>query len=62
VFVIPFLLAALVFGALIGKVAFLEFLGESVVHAFSSVTQLKPVMALLMGSIILTVLYLVPVL
>jgi len=62
VFVIPFLLAALVFGALIGKVAFLEFLGESVVHAFSSVTQLKPVMALLLGSIILTVLYLVPVL
>jgi uncharacterized RDD family membrane protein YckC len=62
VFVIPFLLAALLFGALIGKVAFLEFLGESVVRAFSTATQLKAVMALLLGSIILTVLYLVPVL
>ena len=62
VFVIPFLLAALFFGALIGKVAFLEFLGESVVRAFSTATQMKPVMALLLGSIILTVIYLVPVL
>jgi uncharacterized RDD family membrane protein YckC len=62
VFVIPFLLAAVLFGALIGKVAFLEFLGESVVRAFSTASQLKPVMALLLGSIILTVLYLVPVL
>jgi len=61
VFVIPFLLAALFFGALIGKVAFLEFFGESVVRAFSA-AQLKPVMALLLGSIILTVIYLVPVL
>jgi uncharacterized RDD family membrane protein YckC len=62
VFVIPFLLAAVLFGALIGKVAFLEFFGESVVRAFSTATQLKPVMALLLGSVILTVLYLVPVL
>lgn len=61
-FVIPFLLAALFFGGLVGKVAFLEFLGESVVRAFSDELQLKPVLALLLGSIILTVIYLVPVL
>jgi len=62
VFVIPFLLAALFFGKLIGKAAFLEFLGESVVHAFSSSSQLKPVVALLLGSVIIAVIYLVPVL
>lgn len=61
VFVVPFLLAALMFAGLIGKVAFLEFLGESVVRVLSA-AQLKPVMSLLLGSIILTVLYLVPVL
>jgi uncharacterized RDD family membrane protein YckC len=62
VFVIPFLMAAIFFGKLIGKVAFLEFLGESVVRAFSGSTQLKPLMALLLGSIIIAVIYLVPVL
>jgi len=62
VFVIPFLMAAIFFGKLIGKVAFLEFLGESVVRAFSSSTPLKPLMALLLGSIIIAVIYLVPVL
>ncbi len=62
VFVVPFLLAALFFGALIGKVAFLEFLGESVARAFSNATQLKPALALLLGSCIITAVYLVPVL
>jgi len=62
VFIIPFLLAALFFGKLIGKAAFLEFLGESVVRAFSGTTQLKPVMALLLGSGIIAVIYIVPVL
>lgn len=62
VFVIPFLGAAVFLAKLIGKVALLEFLGESVVRAFSSTTQLKPVLALLLGSLILAAVYLVPVL
>ena len=60
--VVPFLLAAVVFGAIVGKVAFLEFLGQSVGRAFGGNTLLKPLVAFLIGSIILTVLYMVPVL
>jgi uncharacterized RDD family membrane protein YckC len=62
VFIIPFLMAAIFFGKLIGKAAFLVFLGESVVRAFNSSSQLKPVMSLLLGSIIIAVIYMVPVL
>ena len=59
--VVPFLLAALLFGAIVGKAAFLEFLGLSVGRAFGGNAVMKPLLAFLIGSIILTVLYLVPV-
>ncbi len=62
VVVIPFLLAALLFGTLIGKVAFLEYLGQSLGRAFGMNPLVKPVIAFLMGSLILTLLYLVPIL
>jgi uncharacterized RDD family membrane protein YckC len=62
VVVIPFLLAALFFGALIGKVAFLEYLGQSLGRAFGVSPLIKPVMAFLFGSLLLTLLYLVPIL
>lgn len=62
VVVIPFLLAALFFGALIGKVAFLEYLGQSLGHAFGMSPLVKPVVAFLIGSLLLTLLYLVPIL
>ena len=61
VVVIPFLAAALFFGALIGKVAFLEYLGQSLGRAFESAALIKPVVAFLIGSLILTLLYLVPI-
>src|SRR6266487_203254 len=60
--VVPFLLAALMFGAIIGKVAILEYLGQSVGRAFGTSALFKPLAAFLIGSIILTLLYMVPVL
>ena len=60
--VIPFLLAALFFGALIGKVALLEYLGQSLGRTFGMGPAIKPVLAFLMGIIMVTLLYLVPVL
>lgn len=62
VVVIPFLAAALFFGALIGKVAFLEYLGQSLGRAFGLGPVVKPVVAFLIGSLILVLLYLVPIL
>jgi uncharacterized RDD family membrane protein YckC len=62
VFVVPFLLAALLFGAVIGKVAILEYLGQSVGRAFGTNVFFKPLAAFLVGVIILTLLYMVPVL
>jgi len=61
VIVIPFLMAALFFGALIGKVAFLEYLGFSLGKLFGA-ASLKPAMALTIGSVLLALLYLVPIL
>ncbi|MFO1512188.1 MAG: RDD family protein [Verrucomicrobiota bacterium] len=62
VFIIPFLGAAVMFGAAIGKVGLLEYFGFSLGRTFGGATALKPVLALLIGSVLLTVLYLVPVL
>jgi len=62
VFVVPFLLAALLFGAVMGKVAILEYLGQSVGRAFGTNVFFKPLAAFLVGVIILTLLYMVPVL
>ncbi len=62
VVVIPFLVAALFFGALVGKVAFLEYLGQSLGRAFGTTQVIKPVVAFLIGSLMLTLLYLVPIL
>ncbi|MEI2725073.1 MAG: RDD family protein [Verrucomicrobiota bacterium] len=62
VVVFPFLVAALFFGALIGKVAFLEYLGQSLGRAFGMTPLIKPVVAFLIGSLILTLVYLVPIL
>jgi uncharacterized RDD family membrane protein YckC len=62
IIIVPFLLAALFFGALIGKVAFLEYLGQAVGRATGAVEAMKPLLALLIGSAILAVLYVVPVL
>ena len=60
--VVPFVLAALFFGAIIGKVAFLEYLGYGVQKAFGVTDGAKAIIALVIGSVILVLLYLVPVL
>jgi uncharacterized RDD family membrane protein YckC len=59
--VVPFLAAALFLGAVVGKIAILEWLGLHVGRPFGSRFQ-KPLVAFLIGSILLTLLYMVPIL
>ena len=60
--VVPFVVAALFFGAIIGKVALLEYSGDAIRRATGSAEPFKPAIALLVGALLLTVLYLIPVL
>lgn len=60
--VVPFVLGALFFGAIIGKVAFLEYMGYAVQKAFGVTDGAKAIIALVIGSVILVLLYMVPVL
>lgn len=55
---IPFLIAAWVLGFVVGKVAILEYLGGKIGKSFGA--DMKPLAALLIGTIIITLLYLVP--
>jgi len=59
--VVPFLMAALFFGAVVGKVAILEWLGMQIGRHFGTGFQ-KPLVAFLIGSVLLTLLYMVPIL
>ncbi len=58
--VIPFIWVALLLCAIVGKVALLEWLGLKIGRNFGGGFQ-KPLAGLLLGSIIVTLLYLVPV-
>ena len=60
--VVPFVLAALVFGAIVGKVALLEYLGDAIRRATGAAEPLKPAIALLVGALVLTLFYMIPVL
>ena len=60
--VIPFVLAALVLGAVVGKVGVLEWLGFKVGRQFGSNGLQNGLVALLIGAGIIVLLYLVPVL
>jgi len=60
--VVPFVVAALFFGAIIGKVALLEFFGDAARRATGATEPFKPAIALLVGALLLTVLYVIPVL
>lgn len=60
--VAPFIIAALIFGAIIGKVAILESLGSSVGRRFGVEYPQKTLLAFLLGSVLITLLYMVPVL
>jgi uncharacterized RDD family membrane protein YckC len=59
--VLPFLVAALFLGTVVGKIAILEWLGLHVGRPLGSGFQ-KPLVAFLIGSILLTLLYMVPIL
>jgi uncharacterized RDD family membrane protein YckC len=61
VVVIPFVLVAIFIGALIGKVALFEYLGQKILRPFG-VTIAQPVLALVAGFILITLFYMVPVL
>lgn len=58
--VAPFLLAALVIGIIVGKVALLESIGLKIGRQSSTEALHHPLVGLLFGAIIITLLYLVP--
>lgn len=57
--VIPFVLAVAFIGALIGKAAIFEWLGGKILRLFG-LTMPKPLLALLTGFVLITLLYMVP--
>jgi uncharacterized RDD family membrane protein YckC len=61
VLVVPFVLAAVFIGAMIGKVALFEYLGGKIFGTFG-IAVAQPVLALLAGFVLITLFYLVPVL
>lgn len=60
--VVPFILAALVLGAVVGKIGVLEWLGFSVGRQFGANGLQNGLIALVIGGVIVVLLYLVPVL
>ena len=62
VLVIPFLFAALFFGAMLGKVGSLEYLGTTLGRQFGVAAWQKPLIGFVVGSALITVLYLIPIL
>lgn len=61
VFVIPFLAAALFLGAIVGKVAVLEWVGLRVGRPFNTPALENPLLGLVVGTVIIVLLYMVPV-
>ena len=62
IFIVPFLSAAVLFAGIVGKVALLQYFGQQLGKQFSRGETLKPLVALLIGAALLTVVYIVPVL
>ena len=60
--VVPFVIAAVFIAAIVGKVSLLEWIGFKIGRQFGNETLQKPVVALVMGTVIILLLYLVPVL
>lgn len=61
-FVVPFLVIALMCAGMIGKIALLQYFGQQIGRQFNLAAIQKPLAAFLLGWVILTLLYLVPVL
>lgn len=62
VFIVPFLFAALIFAGILGKVALLLYFGRQLGRQFGSAALQLPLVAFLIGWVLVTLLYLVPVL
>jgi uncharacterized RDD family membrane protein YckC len=62
IFIVPFLSAAVLFAGIVGKVALLQYFGQQLGKQFRGDATLKPLVALLIGAALLTVVYIVPVL
>jgi uncharacterized RDD family membrane protein YckC len=61
--VVPFILAALFLGTIVGKIGLLEWLGFKVGRQFAGQSlEVKPLLALLIGAALILLLYLIPVL
>lgn len=58
--VIPILMAAVFAGGMIGKVALFEYIGGTIFRAFG-VTIARPVLALLVGFVLITLFYMIPI-
>lgn len=61
-FVVPFVLAAVFLGALLGKLAILEALGGRLLRQVRNGSLVKPLACLVVGWMVVTLLYMVPVL
>jgi hypothetical protein len=61
-FVVPFVFAALMFGAIVGKVALFESLGASIGRRFGAEFLQLPIAGFLLGTLVITLFYMVPVL
>ncbi len=60
VVVIPILMAAVFVGSMIGKVALFEYIGGTIFRVFG-VTVARPVLALLVGFVLITLFYMIPI-
>jgi len=58
--VIPFVIAAVVLGAIIGRIALTEWIGFKLGASFKRTLD-KPIIALLLGGLVIAILYMVPV-
>src|SRR5207249_12095059 len=60
--VVPFALAALIFGAIVGKVALFEFLGGAFGRRLGATFLQNSLIAFIVGVLMITLIYMVPVL
>ena len=59
---VPFVVVALLLGVLFGKAAFLQFVGAQIGRQAGNVTLQKPLVAFLVGWVLITMLYIIPIL
>jgi uncharacterized RDD family membrane protein YckC len=62
IFVVPFLVIAVMIAGMIGKVGLLQYFGQQIGRQFNLTPLQKPLVAFLLGWVIITLLYLVPIL